>query len=212
MTLHPRHAAPVAALALILTIAGCSNDPADPGTLPTTSATGASTPPTPTPSASPSGSASPTLTPAEQAAVTAARPPVDDYMRVTDKSMQDPTGFDDSRLAKVAISSALADAQDDLAHVRENKYHQIGETVITEVALLDVDLRFKPKRTPPYIPTVQFCVDYDVSNLVLVDRKGTKITDPDRPSTGVVRVGVSNYEYPDGPWLTSYLDWDGDQC
>ena len=209
MPLPNRLLATIAAtLALLVACAGCTRDqvdPLDPGTA-STAPIETSSPPSSS-GEPPSTSSSPTLTPAEQAAVTAARPLVEDYFRVRDKSIQDPDRFDDSTFAQVAVSSALADAQDRLEAVRESNFHQTGNVVITDVSLLDVDLRFNPKRTPPYIPTVQFRVCYDVSGVTLVDKAGNSQTDPDRKPTGWIRVGVSNYEYPNGPWLTSYTDW-----
>lgn len=161
-------------------------------------------------SASPSASPPPTAPSSEEDATSKAEAAVVAYYEMKDASLQAPANFKIEDYKKVAVSSALNDVQN-LYNAAVLQGHQIGGTTLDSVEVLDVDLAFEPDKTPPEIPTVQFSVCYDITDLNIVDQDGKSIVPPGRQNRGVAEVGVSNFEYPEGPWLVGFVEYQEDK-
>jgi hypothetical protein len=183
-------------LAAVLVLSACQSDP------------GSSTAPSASPSASasPSPSPTPTTKSPEDEAIEQAEQALRAYYPVLDRSLQDPDGFNLEDYKTVAISSALVDAQNRFNAIAAQDLTQVGDIKLSSIEASKADLTFKPNVSPPEIPTVEFQVCYDVSGLNMVDKDGTSIVPADRKPRGVDRVGVSNFEYPDGPWLVGFVE------
>ncbi|MFC4629422.1 hypothetical protein ACFO6V_14350 [Promicromonospora alba] len=165
------------------------------------------------PAAAPSESVSATASPSptelspEEEAIAQAEPLVSQYFQMKDEAMQDPAAFRHQQFEKVAIGTAQNDLKRFHGAAGEQGLHQTGVTEIVSLDVDKVDLTFNPKVTPPEIPYVDFNVCYDVTNLDTVDEAGDSIIPADRKDRGVIRVGVANYDYPDGPWLVAYTEY-----
>lgn len=162
-------------------------------------------------SASPTASPSPTELSPEEEAIALAEPAVRKYFQVADASLQDPATFNPEDYEDVAISSALLELQNLRYSTEAQDLHQVGGTELESIENPKVDLTFKPKQTPPRIPNVEFTVCYDVSGLDTVKENGESIVTSARKDRGVARIGVTNYEYPDGPWLVAFVEYKEDQ-
>ena len=174
----------------------------DPEAAPTPTPTLTTTSPTPTPSPT-EASKSP-----EDVATAAAEKAVHDYYAMTDASRQNPDTFNPDDLKKVAVGTALADAQNSLAYTLSNEQRQTGSTKVTEITRTSVDLNPSDD-----VPVVELRVCWDVSGLNVVDKDGKSVVPADRAPLGVQRVGVANYDYPSGPWLVAFTEWkDGEKC
>ena len=186
------------AVAAAIALTGCQSDPeVSPTPTPSPTVT------TPSPSPSPTDSKSP-----EDVATAAAEKAVRDYFAMTDASLQKPDTFNPDDLKKVASTTALADAQNSLAHMLSEGLHQTGSTNVTEIARTSVDLNPSDN-----IPVVEFRVCWDVSGLNVVDKDGKSVVPADRAPLGVQRVGVANYDYPNGPWTVDFTEWkEGETC
>ncbi|MEU4360753.1 hypothetical protein [Promicromonospora sp. NPDC023987] len=164
-----------------------------------------------------SGTSSPTMSPSpaelspEDKAIEQAEPLVSAYFQMKDEALQDPAAFKHQWFGKVAIGTAENDLKRLHGAAGEQGLHQIGATEIASVEADKVDLAFKPEVTPPEIPYVDFNVCYDVTDLDTIDKAGESIIPADRNDRGVMRVGVANYEYPDGPWLVAYTEYQKDK-
>ena len=191
----------VAVVALGLSLGACSGG-TEPAAEPTASESV---------SASPTASPSPTELSPEDEAIRLAEPAVRKYFKVADDSLQDPTNFDPKDYEDVAISSALLELQNLHYSTEAQELHQVGGTELDSIENPKVDLTFKPKQTPPRIPNVEFTVCYDVSDLDTVKKSGESIVPSARKDRGVARIGVTNYEYPDGPWLVAFVEYKESQ-
>ncbi len=159
----------------------------------------------PTVTASPSPSPSESKTPEEEATELAEQA-VRDFYDVEGAAMQDPENFKQEDLKEVAVGTALTDLQNQLSAARGLKQHAIGEMKVVEIK--DPKTNLKPKDD---VPTVEFLVCYDVSDLNIVDEDGKSVVSPDRKDTGVERVGVANYDYPDPEeWLVAFTEYKED--
>lgn len=204
MSRTARHAATSVGLVALtaLLLMGCDSDPTDPSSTPST--------PSPTTSA-PTPTETP-LTPEEEATA-AAEDAITAYFATSDKALQTPDTFNAADFEKVAITSALTDLQNLLVSVQMQDRHQIGETEIVSITSPTVDLAQDLDATPPVVPVVEADVCYDVSELNIVDAEGKSTTPADRAPRGLAHVGVANYEYPEGPWLVAYVDYqEGETC
>lgn len=190
-----------AVLALGLGLGACSggSEPAAEPTVPESA------------SASPTASPSPTELSPEDEAITLAEPAVRRYFQVRDESLQDPAAFDPKDYEEVAISSALLELQNLHYSTEVQELHQIGGATLDSIESSKVDLTNKPEVTPPEIPIVEFTVCYDVSGLDTVEKNGESIITSARKDRGVARIGVTNYEYPDGPWLVAFIEYKTEQ-
>jgi hypothetical protein len=192
----------VVAAAVVGGLVACQGNPsATPETTPTASQT------TSSPSASPSADP-------EAEAVEAAENAMRDYYRVTGLSRQNPEDFNVEDLKKVAITSALIDAQSLHTTYLTTGTRTIGDVKVEVVKVHDVDLTNRPKAKPqPVVPEVQLMVCVDATDVNVVDKDGKSLNKPGRQTRNLFRVGVVNYEYPDGPWLTAYTDpQEGEPC
>lgn len=165
----------------------------------------------PSPSAtttSPSPSPSPTeasMTP-EDEATEAAEEAVHAFYRMSNVSNQDPTNFKIEQFETVAIGTALAATENYFNALKANGYTQIGETEVVSVTRTSVDLTNDTAASPPKVPFVEFDVCWDQSKVNVVDKDGKSVKPADVGTRGVIRVGVANYEYPDGPWLVDFTE------
>lgn len=189
----------VAVVALGLSLGACSGG-TEPAEAPSESA-----------SALPTASPSPTELSPEDKAIEQAEPLISSYFRTKDDALHDPAAFKHQWFGKVAIGTAENDLKRLHGAAGEQGLHQTGITEIVSVEVDEVDLTFKPKVTPPEIPYVDFNVCYDVTYLDTVDEAGESIVPADRDDRGVIKIGVANYEYPDGPWLVAYTEYQKDK-
>ena len=159
-------------------------------------------------STSPTASASPSpteLSPEDEAIVQAERA-LREYSRVYDAVMKEPVDFDRDQFEAVAIGSGLTSLQDVHRAMVIQGLHSEGDTRIESIEVAEVDLTHRPKETPPQIPYVQFTVCSDVSGSRIINEAGKDATRPDRKPRVVQRIGVANYEYPDGQWLVAVAE------
>lgn len=193
----------VVAAAVVGGLVACQGNPSA-GTEPTPSTSQTTTPP----------SASPTPADPEAEAVEAAESAVRDYYRVTGLSRQNPEEFNVEDLKKVAITSALADSQSLHTAYLTSGTRTIGDVEVEVVKVHDVDLTNRPKAKPqPVVPEVQFMVCLDAADVNTIDKDGKSLNKPGRQTRNLFRVGVVNYEYPEGPWLMAYTDpQEGKSC
>jgi hypothetical protein len=189
-------AAILTALAPVALLAGCTADDGAASAGPPSAAASSAPAPSPTPE-----SKSP-----EHVAVEQAEPLVTEYFRTSDIAAQDPASFRMDDFKQVAITQALLDLENRHIAFGDQGLHQTGTTTLVSVEFLDVDLTNKPKATPPTIPTVLFTVCYDTSDLDVLDSNGNSARPSDIDYRGVARFHVSDYEYPHGPWLVSYIE------
>lgn len=195
MSRTTRYTATSTGLALMATLVlmGCQSTPSSPTPTPTATVT---TEPTPTETAE---------TP-EETAMRLSEKAVTDYFAVSDTALRSPDTFNTEDFKKVAIGTALADRENVYNAVVTQGLHQIGSTTIVSITESRVDLTNNLDLTPPQVPIVEFKVCYDVSELNVVDAEGKSTTPADRKPRGVFRVGVANYEYPEGPWLVAFTE------
>jgi|GEM_PF-753277 len=178
------------AVAAAIALTSCQSDP-EASPTPTPSPTATTTSPSPSPT---EASKSP-----EDVAADAAVKVTRDFYAMADGSLQNPSTFNPDDFKKVAISSALTDLQNSLNFTLSNGQHQIGSTEVTEITRTSVDLNPSDE-----IPIVELRVCWDVSDLNVVDKDGKSVVPADRAPLGVERVGVANYDYPDGPWQVAF--------
>lgn len=176
------------ALAVITATSACSADRPEP-TLSTTPSTLAASPTTPVPSATTS------VTP-DRAAENAAANMVVRYFHDRDAGLFEPTKTNPDFFNTTTISSELTARKNTLAAAQAQKIHQVGSTQLVSTTRTRVSLKNDPKASPPAIPTVEFDVCYDVSKVDIVDAEGKSVVPASRKPRGIMRVGVSNYEYP----------------
>ncbi|GAB2471184.1 hypothetical protein [Xylanimonas ulmi] len=131
------------------------------------------------------------------------------YYAMLDASLQNPETFNPDDLKHVAITTALASAQNRFNAIwGQQGLRQTGSTVLTEVALTSVDLA-----PADDIPIVEFRVCWNTSGLDVLDADGNSAIPADHNPLGVERVGVANYEYPTGPWLVAFTEFkEGETC
>ncbi len=117
-------------------------------------------------------------------------------------------------MEQVAISLALTDLKNLVASSKARGDYTKGDSVIVSVKQINVDLTFKPKETPPSIPTVEYMVCEDVTNVRVFDKDGKDITRKGRANRALTKYGVSNYKYPaTDQWRVSYAEWqEGKSC
>ena len=169
--------------------------------------------PTTSSSSTPSASAT-TSSSAEDEAVVDAEYTLRDYYRVTGLSRQAPDDFNIEDFKKVAISSALFDAQNLYNTYVMTGTTETGDVKVEVVEVREVDLTSKPKAKPqPIVPAVQFLVCLDSSEVNTMDKDGKSLNKPDRQVRNLFRIGLRNDDYPDGTWLMSYTDpQEGKSC
>ncbi|MGI5190005.1 hypothetical protein ACQEVI_17830 [Promicromonospora sp. CA-289599] len=178
-------------------VAGCSGE--DVASLATSS-----------PSASVSSSPSPSMVSPEDKAIKKAEAAVRDYYRVVDAALSDPKNFNPEDLKEVAIMSGLYDVQNARNSYLVEGRHDTGETSVEVVEVRKLDLTHKPKAKPqPVVPTVQLMVCLDSTDVDTVDKNGKSLSSPDRQFRNLVRVGLRNDAYPEGPWRVSYYEFQG---
>ncbi len=117
-------------------------------------------------------------------------------------------------MQQVAISNALSDLRYAVSVKRASGHVTKGDSVIVSMKQTSVDLASKPDQTPPSIPTVEFMVCEDVTNVRVFDRDGKDITPTDRANRALTKYGVSNYKYPaTDQWRVSFAEWQkGESC
>lgn len=188
-----RTSRPTAALGIILaaalagaTLSGCQ--------------TSSEASPSPTPTASPS----PTITSPEDEAGAAAEEAVASFYSLTDTAMQDPESFDAENFKTVAISTALVDIQNTFNVYVTNELHRTGDIKVEELDVRSTDLDSDP-------PTVEVTACLDSSEVTVTNKDGETVEGQE--GRRLMRLGVANYEYPDGPWQVAFTEaQDGETC
>ena len=190
--------------AVALALTGCTPD-TEASPLPTATGSGS---PTATSTPAPTSSKSPEPTSPADAATETAEQVVRDYYAMLDASLQTPDTFNPDDFKQVASTTALSDALLNLDYTLRNGQHQIGSTTITSVTPTSVNLS-----PSDGVPVIEFRVCWDVSDLNVVDAEGKSVVPADRAPLGVERVGVANYDSPDGPWTVDFTEWkQGEPC
>jgi len=201
-TKHLRALAVALACAVLAVTAGCSSEhPVGTAAPAVHVVTGT---PTPTPSE---------LSPEDQAQADAEEA-VREYFRVQNEAQQDPSRSNWDNLPTVAIGSALSDLERSMVGLDEQGAHQVGDIKIEWIQLAPqgVDLTDNQTVTPPDVPIVQLRVCYDVSQVDSVTGDGKSITQPGRKDRAVLQVGVTDYNYPSGPWLVEWTQQTEETC
>lgn len=195
----------VIAMALVgTTAASCSSATDEPATPTTTDVAPSTTQPKTTPPEVDEETATATTSPEEEA-VEQTRPLIEQYVQLVDQTSQDPQGTDLKILEGAMISSALNDHTNRLAAMQTQGIVQKGTTEIVSVSEPKVDLANE---------TVEYLVCTDVSGIEIVNSEGQSTTNPDRVDRALVRMGVSNFEYPDpDQWKVGFTEWqEGEKC
>lgn len=175
---------------LLAAVSACGSNDADPP--PTTPATTSA-------STAPTTSASPT-SPSAQAS-SDAEVAVTRYYSVLDELGRDPTSSL-SKLNTVATSTQLSAMWTVLRQQHARHERQTGSLVIADTKVQSVNLD-NSDPSAGKVPAVVIDVCWDVSNVDILNAKGTSIISPSRPDRGWTRLTVANYKYaanPRGGW------------
>jgi hypothetical protein len=148
---------PVASLAAVLALTGCSGPRAAAA-----------------PSPAPSGVSHHSMFPTDDAALSAASESYRDYVATADVIAMD-GGQDASRIAEFAADDALKSDLDAFAQYRVNETRNIGSTALEAFRLQSVIQE-------PHSTDVVISVCEDISGVDVVDRSGTSIVAPGRLS------------------------------
>lgn len=207
MTRHPQHLASIATIAAAaLALSACSNgDPTTAAGTTTSTAVASATTDGPTTTPTPTQTQSP-----EDLAIEAAKDVVPEYFEVGDVSIRDPNKFDREQLKQVAISTALDDMQNLVSAFQMQELTASGSTEVVSMENPRVDLKLDLEKSPPDVPAVQLDVCIDVSKLNVTDKDGKSTIPADRQPRQLWRIGVANYEYPQGDtWRVAFTDTQG---
>lgn len=190
----------VATVFVGITAASCGTTSEDPAT--TDSAPETSAPATSSPPDVDEDTVTATETPEDQAAEQS-RPLIEQYVELVDQTSQSPQEADLEGLENIMISSALNDHTNRLAAMQAQGVSQQGNTQIVTVSDPKVDL---PNET------VEYLVCTDVSEIKIVDGEDQDVTNPDRADRALIRMGVTNFEYPDpSQWKIGFTEWQEDE-
>lgn len=203
MTLTKSHLAVVLALAAITATSACTaSDPR-----PTLSTTSPGTTASPTASVSTLPTSTTASASPERAAEDLAAKMVVRYFQDRDTGLLEPTKTTLDFFKDTTISSELIARRNTLAAAKGQKVHQVGSTQVMSTTRKKISLKNDPKASPPVIPTVEFEVCYDVRKVNIVDAQGKSVVPASRKARGIMRVGVSNYEYPSPTaWRVAFTD------
>jgi hypothetical protein len=158
----------------------------------------------PSPTATAAPSPTPTTTSAEDEAAAAAKEAVAGYYSLTDAAMQDPESFDAENFKTVTISTALIDIQNTYNVYLANGLHRTGDIKIEELDVRAADLESDP-------PTVEVTACLDSSEVTVTNKDGKTVEGQE--GRHLMRLGVANYEYPNGPWLVAFTEsQEGETC
>lgn len=188
----------IAALGLMLSVNGCSNDGNDP-----------SVSESPTPSSPATTATSPTTTPPSESetASEAASAAVRQFFATVDLIRQDVVR-PETDLDGVASSTELLAQKNLLKNQREGGLYQVGETKVVEVRVESVTL------DNPVTALVDVC--WDVSNVDILDGDGKSVVTPERKDVGWTRLTVTNATWETAPtdgWRVSGgSDLDKEPC
>lgn len=195
-------AATLALAAITATSACAPNDPKN-----TISTTPSSRAPSPTASVSPNATSTTAAASPQRAAEDAAAKMVVRYFQDRDAGLFEPTKTAPDFFKATTISSELIARQNTLAAAQAQRIHQVGSAQLASTRLTRISLKNDLKASPPVIPTVEFEVCYDVSKVNIVDAKGKSVVPASRKPRGIMRVGVSNYDYPSPTaWRVAFTD------
>ena len=179
--------------AVLVAITACANSGSDAGSPPSPSVS--------TSSGSISTSTSSPPASASEVASTSGEAVVRRYFVVLDGLRQDPEE-PVKQLASVATSTQLAAQRMLLTNERDDGLHQLGTTRIASLTVQSVNLD-NSDSSAGRVPTVTVDVCWDVSDVDIVDERGTSVVSPDRATTGWTRYTVANYRWsknPSGGW------------
>jgi len=183
------------ALALALTLTGCSDDD------PTADPTPPTTPPT-TASSSPTESTSPTTEPEtpKQKAVRLASAQTKAFVEALNRLSKHPNRSM-AVLEDYLRDMALADNRDYIKGFRGRGEHQVGDVTLTKLKMGPDGVVFR-KSHPQVTVDLQVC--YDLGDTHVVDSDGNVVP----PGPGVVKVGQARYAIYAESWPSdSPSDW-----
>jgi hypothetical protein len=175
---------------VLAAVAACGSNNADP---PPTAPASTSAPTAPTNSASPTSPSAQASRDAEAA--------VTKYYSVLDELGRDPTSSL-SKLNAIATSTQLSAMRAVLRQQHARHERQTGSLVIADTKVQSVNLD-NSDPSAGKVPAVVIDVCWDVSNVDILNAKGTSIISPSRPDRGWTRLTVANYKYaanPRGDW------------
>ncbi len=179
-------AATAAAVALLLTVSGCSSSGDGSSTAPTSTSSGLSS------------SAAPTTTDPSDDAEAQAVALAPTYVRTIDDLYLDPSRpLDD--LYEVAVTPEVAAQATAIGTFRSQGLRQAGRSQLVTATAESVDLTTEPAASPsPALPTVVVTACVDVSQVQATDASGNSVIPADRPRYLIARLTVVNPKYPDG--------------
>lgn len=193
-----------ACAALIIGTAGCTDSNADPRPLNET---------TPSAAGEASSAVPPESTSPEDIAIEESEDVVLEFYRVFNKTLQDPSNADLNEYEQVAINSGLHSLSNMRTRFISNEWTMVGGNSVEVVSIGEFDLTNKPEADPPVVPGGELMVCVDASEADIVNKDGESVVGPDAPVRRLVRIGVANYEYPDGPWLVAFAEFqEGKPC
>lgn len=143
----------------------------------------------------------------EDEAVQLAEEAVQNYYSVSNSVLQAPADADVSEFKTVATGSALLGLRDLRTQFISNGWKQVGESSVEVLEVGTFDLTSKPKADPPVVPFGEMSVCVDASGYDILDKNGKSTVGQEVPDRRFVRVGVANYEYPNGPWIVSFTEF-----
>ncbi len=188
-----RAAATAAAVAVVLTVSGCSS-----------TGDGSSAPPASTTPGSSSSSAPSTTANPSQVAQSQAVALVPAYLRTIDDLYLDPSQALDAIYEVAVAPDAVAQATA-IGKFRAQGYRHTGRVQLVSASADSVDLTTDPAASPsPTLPTVVVTACVDVSQVGAVDATGRSIVPADRPRYLIEHLTVVNPQYPDqSSWRVS---------
>jgi hypothetical protein len=175
---------------LLAAVSACGSSSTDP---PNTTPATSSVPSAPTTSDVPASPSAQASSDAEAA--------IRKYYAVLDEIGGDPKRSL-SKLSTVATSTQLSAMRTVLRQQHERHERQTGSLVIAETKVQSVSLD-NSHPSAGKVPAVVVDVCWDVSNVDVLNAKGTSILSQSRPDRGWTRLTVANYKYvadPRGGW------------
>lgn len=155
----------------------------------------------PSPTATVAPSPTPTTTSPEDEAVAAAKEAVASYYSLAGAAMQDPKSFDVENFKTVAIGSALLDLENSHSRYVALGLHATGDIKYDLVEVGAVDLEAEPA-------TVELMICLDNSDVIVTNEAGESVqgTDEGQQARHLMRLGVTDYQYPNGPWQLAFAE------
>lgn len=153
--------------------------------------------PSPSATTTAAPSPTPTTTSPEDEAVAAAEEAVASYYSLGGAAMKDPNSFDVENFKTVAIGSALLDLQNSHNQYVALGLHETGDIKYEIVEEGAVNLETDPA-------TVELMICLDISGVTVSNKEGEAVEG--QQARRLMRLGVTDYEYPNGPWQLAFVE------